>query len=65
MPSLCQVRFGVGTGSSVIDVTVRKSPYIIKFFGGLANQRDGVADRKSDASIPVVLGADRQSPFFF
>ena len=48
MPYLLQlrVRIGIGNGSSIIDVTVRKSPYLIKFFGGLADQRGGVVVTK-------------------
>ena len=33
---------GIGIGSSIIDVTVRKSPYIIKFYRCLWDQRGGV-----------------------
>ena len=40
------LRLGIGIGSSIIDVTVRKSPYIIKFFGDLAYQRGGVVARE-------------------
>ena len=35
----------MGIGSSIIDVTVRKTPYIIKFFGDLTVQRGGVVVR--------------------
>ena len=40
------LRLGIGIGSSIIDVTVRKSPYIIKLFGDLADQRGGVVVRE-------------------
>ena len=36
----------LGIGSSIIDVTVGKSPNIIKFFGDLADQRGGVVVRE-------------------
>ena len=43
---MLQFRVRIGNGSSIIDVTVRKSPYLIKFFGGLADQRGGVVVTK-------------------
>ena len=38
--------YGEEVGSSNIDVTVRKSPYIFTFFGSSADHRGGVVGRE-------------------
>ena len=44
---LLRLGIGIGIRSSIIHVTVRKTPfYIIKFFGDLADQRGGVVVRE-------------------
>ena len=43
--TIITLRLGIGIGSSIIDVTVRKPPDKIKFFECLADQRGGVVVR--------------------
>ena len=61
---------GLGLGLRLsITEKVRKSPYVIKFWGNLAVQHSGIVVRERDDSMPEVpgsiLGVESKFSFFF